>query len=1108
MYFYKAFLSLRNALNDRINNIFSCETELQNNARYFQEQSASLEKEYLEKNAEIKENQNKVTAFIRVAEAHTIVRQLPSKPERFSSIELSRLAVLIDNASSNDASAARLFTKAYAQQMYLQSAVNQLVANYKMEVDNLSKTTSKKNEEIIQRLGQERASLLALLTSDKLKKLISLVTRINEQIQVEQEAVDLARNSGCAFVGFAELPILAYPEFNKYFQDNLGVAYSSDRNSLRFPYDYNLKSGGVLLIEYTNEKENDIFSLFQAILLNSVRFFLDFFEEIIFIDPVRYNNSALGALSILTAGKKPIIGKVPTSSDNVRKKIESLIAKLEVEESRVTQSFSSVLPKLLILHDFPQGYDSSLVSKIRQLCVNASHYNYTIILSTNVEERKSYLEDTLGYIKNISETICCSNGKFYKDDNSVEVSVSFFNMISDLPQDIKTNLVENKKVEKEGNEYINRVGLQWSFNNKGKRYLESIPYGVDKENELLMLDFENSNFATFICGASRSGKSTLLHTILTGIFANYHPDDVEVWLIDFKMTEFSRYTDHLPPHVRYLILDESPELVYDIINRLTEILIKRQNRFKGKWEKLSQVPKEKYMPSIFVVIDEFSVMSQIIADSVTVTNDNYSAKLQMLLAKGAALGLHFIFSSQGFTNGTRGLSEYSKEQIQQRIAMKTQFSEIKTTLDLKNASDTDIAMMEQLPVYHTLTRIPMDDYGNHLKLANVLFFPDKDKPKQTLMIDDIRQSLKIAPKFLPYDCQTYIDKKSLVIDGNKYKTFIEEYETYKNFIFSKEDTNSVFFIGEPRRMLSIYPIEFSESFCENMVAISPVSEKMAFTSVLLSLAKTVELQGYSIKILGHSKNPVFNQLLFGCHCTYDNISSLRGICEEIKNIKEKIVNGIEDKTFYFLLGFETIINEMSFIDETISVSNNSQITKDEKLASVTFEKREEGELDLMQMLNMETAEPTGNFNLSNGSGVTVSKTFNHRDTKSFEKQQVREYDARKDLKFILTQGSRLGYHFVMQFNSVNELEQTKTDLSFFRHKILFRVPRQDASSVVGASFSAVIPDLPDHVFRYHDGISAVSFRPLLHPGLSWDGWSMKADGSYADIDDDDEEYLM
>ena len=46
--------------------------------------------------------------------------------------------------------------------------------------------------------------------------------------------------------------------------------------------------------------------------------------------------------------------------------------------------------------------------------------------------------------------------------------------------------------------------------------------------------------------------------------------------------------------MRYIILDESPELVYDIIDRLSEILQKRQNIFKGVWQKLYDVPKEKY----------------------------------------------------------------------------------------------------------------------------------------------------------------------------------------------------------------------------------------------------------------------------------------------------------------------------------------------------------------------------------------------------------------------------------------------------------------------------------------------------------------------------------
>ena len=68
---------------------------------------------------------------------------------------------------------------------------------------------------------------------------------------------------------------------------------------------------------------------------------------------------------------------------------------------------------------------------------------------------------------------------------------------------------------------------------------------MDANGNILSLDFENSNFATFICGASRSGKSTLLHTIITGLIKNNHPDDIEMWLIDFKMTEFSRYIDTL-----------------------------------------------------------------------------------------------------------------------------------------------------------------------------------------------------------------------------------------------------------------------------------------------------------------------------------------------------------------------------------------------------------------------------------------------------------------------------------------------------------------------------------------------------------------------------------
>ena len=122
-----------------------------------------------------------------------------------------------------------------------------------------------------------------------------------------------------------------------------------------------------------------------------------------------------------------------------------------------------------------------------------------------------------------------------------------------------------------------------------------------------------------------------------------------------------------------------------------------------------------------------------------------------------------------------------------------------------------------------------------------------------------------------------------------------------------------------------------------------------------------------------------------------------------------------------------------------------------------------------------------------------------------ETTETNEYDARADLKFIMTQGPRLGYHFVILFNTAGELNQSKIDTSLCKHKILFRMAKADASGIIGSSSANVVAELEDHSFRYSNGIDALSFRPYLHPGLSWDGWSMSGSSVASD---DDEEYLM
>src|SRR5262249_49571597 len=54
-----------------------------------------------------------------------------------------------------------------------------------------------------------------------------------------------------------------------------------------------------------------------------------------------------------------------------------------------------------------------------------------------------------------------------------------------------------------------------------------------------------------IAGRTGSGKSTLLHVLITNLALWYSPDEVEMYLVDFKKgVEFKTYATHVLPHAR------------------------------------------------------------------------------------------------------------------------------------------------------------------------------------------------------------------------------------------------------------------------------------------------------------------------------------------------------------------------------------------------------------------------------------------------------------------------------------------------------------------------------------------------------------------------------
>lgn len=1060
--------------------------------------------DYEQQRADLEKKISRTKALIEIAQTHTSKHVASEEPLPYDQGQLSRLAVQINSENPRDPFAEKLYTVATGQMKSLEIELEQLAIDeektkrvsgmeYADEFSKLQEEYEKNNSQIEDYLnGREPRELFSMIQA-----------RCKMFAQGHDDTC--TDSKGVISVGTVTRPLPVCHGCESTYSSIFGDYCNVETESLFIPADISFNSGSVLVVNYKNESEGRILKGLQNLIVNFGQMYGDVSPQVHFIDPIRYNASSLGALSVLCGNQGALIEEVPSSVETIKKVLRTLTA--ELNQFDINGNEYTPKKHLIIVHNYPQGYESSVVSQVQQLCVNAKHYGINVILTTNTSLSGVVASDVINYIKSFSTVI--DEDVYYDFEKNSSFPFEWFAFSGEIPRAIIKRYIDERPIIDRSSVYEKRIGVPViSEFHKGHRRLENIPYGIDRSGDIQSISFEDSNFATFICGASRSGKSTLLHTLITGIIKNTHPDDVEMWLIDFKMTEFSRYTNHLPPHVRYIILDESPELVYDIINRLTEILQKRQNIFKGKWLKLDDVPLEKYMPAIIVIIDEFSVMSQIIADSIVNSKDNYSIKLQTLLAKGAALGLHFIFASQGFTSGTRGLNDFSKKQIQQRIAMKTEFNEIRETLDLKSASDDDKAMMEQLPVHHVLTRTPVDRKGNHLKLSEVLYI--SEYANQERMIDSMSNAVKPAPKYYPGDNKAYIDKRTMIIDGNIYLTFNEKAEDIKDFIKSHRDivndgdTGYVFF-GEPRRMMPIYPVEVSRGFNENILIVSPNTEKMSATSIILSLEQSLQFQHLPLHIWTSKRNSIYKQYIGDCKGDASIVyKELPDICEEIRGIKQAIERKEEAKQFYVLLGFESMIMDMEFQDGSNHENGAVPRTKRDVLSEISVEKRNPGDLDLLSKL---MAAEEGVLTISDNKNTDIDFEVNDEIAISKDVINKSAYDAREDLKYIFTHGPNLGYHFVVVFNSVGEMKQSKINTTLFRHKIMFRAPRQEAMEVVGSSGAGIISELDDHSFRYTDGIESVSFRPYLHKGLSWDGWKI-GDGGVVDSFEDEDEYLL
>ncbi len=155
-----------------------------------------------------------------------------------------------------------------------------------------------------------------------------------------------------------------------------------------------------------------------------------------------------------------------------------------------------------------------------------------------------------------------------------------------------------------------------------------------------------------IAGATGSGKSVCVNTIVMSILMNARPDEVKLLMIDPKKVELTQYSQ-LPhmiapvitePHGAYAALQwlvKEMQVRYEILKQLglRNIGAFNTRKMNKELEASLSIPIPEQMPFIVAIVDEF-------ADLMMVSSADIETPIARIAQMARAVGIHLILATQ------------------------------------------------------------------------------------------------------------------------------------------------------------------------------------------------------------------------------------------------------------------------------------------------------------------------------------------------------------------------------------------------------------------------------------------------------------------------------
>lgn len=673
--------------------------------------------------------------------------------------------------------------------------------------------------------------------------------------------------------------------------------------------------------------------------------------------------------------------------------------------------------------NFPDDPETKLLDDIKEIFVNASAAGYSFIFVTTPNGYRKIQEFAQNYTNtqvihvDIDRHVCQKGSlTFNYSDACSPSSEQIYNFMTAL-----------KKYYDEGDLVNNRIDAVFAANGIVTRDASkklTIPMALDSRGNLVDLELGGEGSVHgFISGGTNSGKSTLLHTIILSACLHYHPNDLEIWLVDYKQTEFYLYKKKTPPHIKLIGVSKTADFTFSLLekieteaNRRTELMNRFEAQNLEEYRKHKDEPGYEHIPRLFIVIDEFHEMSQFVS-----TEMEYKDKFENILREYRAQGITCLMADQTFSSGLSGLTSAAKNQIGIRIAMRNEASlqEIKDTLEVDRALYSDsmqktISIMSQgefiMKVYVRNSRGELTDIK--LEKFKGLFTKGDD-------ILPIGKALRSIYKGQYIDNLLYVNTKEQVPWDDAEPIALDQLEPLRY-------PNMRLYLGRSATLRPCFGLDMGRQPDENLAIVGGTAYQR--WELIVSIFKSCLFRNYKLYVFTAEYSDLMT----------DYGQDIRQICNEIPSAE-------------LMTTYEEWCSKLGNLEKLIENKSNTEDV------ICLFIGLEVANIELSRMgKRNDSRKTTSSFSASMHAieerMAQVQVKYQENIAHDFQEQKESElFDATPIIETLFSSGARMGIRCITEVSVYRQFSKILRIKDMCRHKVAFSMSADDCLRYLGNS---------------------------------------------------------